>query len=244
MRISTETNTKMRRPITAFAVYLLIVLLPGCGSDSPAGLDGLGDLPPSPGQGSLAMKVVARVEGLDTGADAYQTDFTVTVTDTLGAAVSGARVTVGGAFGTVTLTEDEAEAGTYASTRTGYVLGSYTLDVRSGPDSLVGVTEVAPAVHAITTPTPNSVVPANTALNVQWKRPATADQCRLETRDYDSDWIYGDPGTLWTPTIGNPPRADQRIRVTRRNVQVTTFGLPGSQLSVSIRKTVEPVVAE
>ncbi len=81
-------------------------------------------------------------------------------------------------------------------------------------------------------------------LAARWARVVLSDQCRLETRDYDSDWIFGDTSTLWVPSVGNPPRTDQRVRVSRRNVQLTAAGLPVSQLSVSLRRSVEPIIAQ
>jgi hypothetical protein len=200
-------------------------------------------LPDSPGTGTLTLKVVAEAQGRDSGPGTYETDFVATVTDSMGAPVSGAVVTFDGVFGRIVLLEDGLSAGTYAATRDGYEPGSYTLLVIAGADSVVGVTTHAPAVHTVTSPAAGDTVTADTALHVRWTRPSLADECRLETRDYDSSWVFGDPGNLWTPTIGNPARTDQRVRVKRRNVQIANGGLAGSQLSVRIRRTVEPVIA-
>jgi hypothetical protein len=219
----------------------LVVLLAAlaCSDDSSVAPDDAGSLPPSAGSGTGTLQVVAEVEGRDIGGG-FETEFVASVVDTAGDPVS-ASVRVSGRFGELGLAEESP--GTYRAFRSGYETGSYTLEVTSGVGSVTGVTVVAPDIHTITTPTSGETVDANTALNVRWTRGTTAAECRLETLDYDSDWIYGDPGTLWTPSIGNPPRTDQRVRIKRRNVQEPAGGLSGSRFSVRIRCTVEPIVA-
>jgi len=184
---------------------------------------------------------MAEVQARDVSTGAFETEFLVTVSDTLGAPVAGAVVTISGGFGAVRLAE--GLPGSYASLRPGYETGSYTLNVRSGTDSLTGVTTHAPSMHVITKPAPNDTVTAGLAINVRWDRSVPTDECRLETRDYDSNWIYGDPGTLWAPGIGNPARTDQRVRIKRRNFEIPAAGLPGSHFSVRLRRSVEPVVS-
>jgi hypothetical protein len=236
MRIALESITRSRWP--AIAALILLAASLSC-KEEPAGPALAQE---SSGDGTLTLKVVAEAEGHDTAVNSYETVFTATVSDTLGAPVSGATVTIVAAFGTLVLQEDVA--GTYRAVFGGYRVGSYTLDVARGADRVTGVTVMAPAIHTVTKPAANDSVTADTAFNVRWTRPDTADETRLETRDYSSDWYYGDQGTSWIPSVGNPPRTDQRLRVYRRNVQIAARGLPGSQLSVSIRRTVEPIVAE
>jgi len=186
--------------------------------------------------------VVAEVQARDVSAIAFETEFLVTVSDTVGAPVAGAVVTISGGFGAVRLAE--GLPGSYAALRPGYETGSYTLNVTSGNDSLTGVTTHAPSTHVITKPVPGDTVTAGLVINVRWSPSAQSDECRLETRDYDSDWIYGDPGTLWAPGIGNPARTDQRVRVKRRNFEIPAAGLPGSHFSVRLRRSVEPIVSQ
>jgi hypothetical protein len=236
-----------KRPYTKLhlwmATNLLAVLLSGagCGDDSPDAPDDLGNLPPSAGSGSGTLRAVVEVGARDIASSQFETEFLATVTDSLGNPVS-ARVVVSGRFGDVQLTEENP--GSYRAVRSGYETGSYTLDVTGEGGSVTGVTVPAPDVHTINYPASGQTVEANVALNVRWTRAERAASCRLETRDYDSDWIYGDPGTLWAPSVGNPPRTDQRIRIERRNVQEPAGGLSGSYFSVYIRCTVEPVVAQ
>lgn len=230
--------------ITAVVVFR-IMLLSGCASDDSL-IDPVlpGTLPDSPGMGSATLQVTAAADIEDTGPATYETKFSATLSDSLGAPVSGASVTFVGAFGTWTLVEDGVTAGLYTSARDGIMQGSYTLNVRAGSDSLTGLTVTAPYTHTIGRPARNETVAANTALNVRWSAPTKANECRLATRDYDSGWIFGDTETLWVPSVGNPPRIDQHVRITRRNVQLTNAGLGISQLSVSVRRTVEPIIAE
>lgn len=239
MRNSNQRYTILQLCVATAALVVLALCWPACG-DSPAGPDA-GNLPPSPGEGSGTLLVVAEVQGRDVSDSVFETEFLATVTDTSGVPVSGS-VVISGGFGEVKLAE--GLPGSYSALRTGYDTGSYTLRVTSAAGSVSGVTAVAPDVHTITAPTSDQVVEANTALYVRWTREVPAAECRLETRDYDSDWVFGDPGVLYAPSVGNPPRTDQRVRVKRRNVQTPQGALFGSQFSVEIRRTVEPVFAQ
>lgn len=234
MHISTRSTLQIG--ILAAALFVA-----GCGNDSSVNPDDAGNLPPSGGTGTGTLRVVVDVEAHAVGGGAYETEFLATVTDTLSQPAS-ASVVVSGRFGDIALGEEGV--GTYRATHSGYQAGSYTLNVSGAGGDVTGVTVVAPDAHTITVPTAGSTVEANTALNVRWTRGIASAQCRLETLDYDSDWIYGDPGTLWTPSIGNPPRTDQSVSITRRNVQEPAGALPGSRLTVGIRCTVEPVISQ
>ena len=225
-------------------VLLLVVamLSGGCSdSESPAEPDLSGQLPRSSGGGSGSLLVIAEVQARDVSTSLFETEFLVTVVDTAGAPVAGAVVTISGGFRAVRLAE--GLPGSYTALRSGYETGSYTLNVTSGTDSLTGVTTHAPSMHAISKPAPGDTVTAGMAINVRWDRSVVSDECRLETRDYDSSWIYGDPGTLWAPGIGNPARTDQRVRIKRRNFEIPAAGLPGSHFSVRLRRSVEPIIS-
>jgi hypothetical protein len=240
MHISKRPSANLQLWITAALLAFALTGL-GCGDDSSVVPVDSGSLPPSAGSGSGTLLAVVEIESRDIAGGGYETEFLATVTDTLGEPVSG-RVVVSGRFGDVQLAEEVP--GTYRAAHSGYATGSYTLNITDDAGSITGVTVLAPVIHTITTPTGGQTVEANTALNVRWSRAEPALQCRLDTRDYDSDWINGDPGTLWTPSVGNPPRTDQRIRIERRNVQEPAGGLSGSLISVSIRRTIAPVIAE
>ena len=217
----------------------------GCSSsDSPSGPVG-GGLADSPGSGTGTLRVVVQAEGRDTGPGTFETDFFATVTDTTGAPVSGATVTISGGFGTVTLSEDTLAAGDYSlMMHPGYAGGLYTLNVTSGADNVTSVRATAPTLHTITSPVANAVTTADVPISVTWSRSTLADESRVESRDYTGPWVAGDPGTLTVPDTGNPVRTDQRFRIKRRNVQPAAGGLPGSQLTVRIRVSVEPVICQ
>jgi hypothetical protein len=240
MHIWTPRRAKLQ--FCTLVTALIAVALSGvaCDKDSSVAPDDTGNLPPSAGTGTGTLRVVVTVEGRESGGD-FETEFLATVADTLGAPAT-ARVVVSGRVGEVELAEEAP--GSYRAVRSGYETGSYTLDVTSDGGSVAGVTVIAPDVHDITQPASGQTVEANTALNVRWTGAERSAHCRLETLDYDSDWVYGDPGTLYAPSVGNPPRTDQRIRVERRNSQAPAGGLFGSVFSVSIRRTVEPIVAQ
>lgn len=240
MRNSNHPRAALQSWTAAVVLAMLMLCVFSCGEDSPAG-PVLGNDPPSPGEGTGTLLVTAEVQGRSVNGSVSETEFLATVSDTLGAPVSGS-VTVTGRFGNLQL--EEGAPGSYSAVRSGYDTGSYTLNVTSGPDKVTGVTVLAPDIHVITTPTANQVVESNTALNVRWTRPESASECRLETRDYDSDWIFGDTGTLWVPSVGNPPRVDQRIGIERRNYQIPQGALPLSRFSVGIRCAVEPIIAQ
>jgi len=185
--------------------------------------------------------VVVEVEGREVTDNVFQTVFLATVTDTMGEPVSGS-VVVSGLFGDVQLSE--GPPGSYTASRTGYDTGSYTLNVESVAGSVTRVTTLAPGIHTMTLPTAQQVIDSNTALLIRWTRATAAAESFVDTRDYDSDWFFGDTGTYWTPTWANPARTDQRVRVTRRNFQAPAGALPLSRFSVGIRRTVEPVVSQ
>lgn len=230
-----------RRSLLHFGMLAAVLFAVGCAGDSSVAPDDKGNLPPSGGTGTGTLRVVAEVEGYDLGGGDFETEFIATVTDTLDQPAS-VTVVVSGRFGDVQLAEETP--GSYRALRPGYETGSYTLNVAGDAGNVTAVTAVAPDIHVITVPAAGDTVAAGTALNVRWTHAATSAQCRLATLDYDSDWIYGDPGTLWTPSIGNPPRTDQRVSLTRRNVQEPAGALPGSRLAVGIRCAVEPVIAQ
>ncbi len=237
--------TYMKLSAFSAAIVVLAILSIGCGgSSSPAGTSGL---LASPGSGTGTLKVVAAAEGRDTGPGTSQfaTDFRATVTDANDAPVSGANVTISGTFGTVTLLEDPLVAGNYVlDNYPGFAGGSYTLNVTSGADTVTGVRATTPKIHSITSPVANSVVTAGMPVNVTWSRSTTADESRVESRDYTGTWTAGDPGVLTIPGANNPARTDQRFGIERRVIQPAAGGLPGSQLTVQILIGVEPVISQ
>ena len=223
-----------------------LITAAGCsGSDSPTGTGtGTGGGPLNGGSGTATLKIVMQIEGGDIGGGAFDTDFLATVTDTVDSLVSGATVTVTGPFGSISLVEDALNPGSYSATRAGYTSGTYVANVVRGLDNVTNVRVVAPTPHTITSPRPQDLVATNQPIDVRWTRIELAEESRVETRDYVGLWVTGDTGALTIPAIGNPPRADQRVRVKRVNRQDANGGLPGSAVSASIRLTVEPVISQ
>ncbi len=197
---------------------------------------------PPGGTGTNTLLVTADVAGSDVAPGVFSTDLTVSVSDTTGAPVSGATVQFMTPTGAVALPEDGATPGTYRTSRSGYAMGTYTLDVTRGADRVSGAWVVAPDVHTITAPAPNDTIPATSPLGVSWNRVSIAQEALIESRDYQSA-AEPDDGTSQVPPSGNPARADQRIRVFRLNRTLITGGRPGSELEATIRNSVDPVVA-
>ena len=196
-----------------------------------------------PGTGTATLRVNGEIEGQDV-AGGFVTQFLVSVRDAAGAPVSGAVVIVRNtALGTVNLLELSAASGDYEATVNSFASGDYRLDVTRGTDNVLGVVVGGLAAHQITSPVANGTAPAGQAMTVTWSRPSEAVAVDLGTRDFLAEGIP-DAGTYTIPAGNNPVRPDQRIRVSRYNQVNIGGGLVGSQLKLSIRNTVEPVVVQ
>ncbi len=229
----------------SWAAGMIVVLgaVAGCGGGGGGG----NPLAPNPGgggnQSARNLVIAASVAGLDTAPGTFNTDFTVSLTDTLGAAQSGARVSISDSAGTVALTEDPGLPGTYRASRAGYTEGTYTLDVTLGSAQVTGVTVAAPDLHTITSPTANETIQANRPIQPSWSRTSVAQEAVLETKDYRTG-VQADDGRGTIPAPGNPPRNDQRVSVTRFNRTLISGAGAGSTFEASIRNSVEPVIAQ
>ncbi|HEU5303885.1 MAG TPA: hypothetical protein VFU40_04510 [Gemmatimonadales bacterium] len=172
------------------------------------------------------------------------TEFLVSVRDAAGAPVSGAVVTVRNtALGTVNLLELNAASGDYEATVNTFASGDYRLDVTRGLDNVQGVVVGGMSAHRILQPPADTTITANQPFTVTWTRPSEAVAADLETRDFSTTGIP-DAGTFTISAADNPARPDQRIRLWRYNRVDIAGGLPGSQLKLSIRNTVEPVIVQ
>jgi hypothetical protein len=238
--MSAKISSVAARAGLAGTAAVFLTLGAGCGSDNPAGPGG-GSPPGGSGTGTLLVQ--ADVSGSDVGSGVFQTDFTVTLRDTLGATVSGASVGVSTPTGSVILAEDGAVPGTYRAARAGYAPGTCQLTVSRGADGVSSVWVVAPDVHTVTSPAANDTVAAGQPLNVTWTRSRASLEVTLETRDYQSTAPELDDGVSVVPAPGNPARGDQRVRVFRLNRTLMAGGLPGSRFEARIRNSIEPVVA-
>jgi hypothetical protein len=217
-----------------------LVVWAACGGDDSTGPAVVRN---DPGTGTRTMKVTADIEGKDVPGG-FMTDFTVSLRDAQGGAISGASVTIqNGTLGTVTLLEETAGSGDYSASRNTFAPGDYRLDVVKDTQSVRGVVVGGIAAHEITSPTANDTVPANQPLTVVWTRPSEAAGVDLETRDFSADGI-ADSGSFVVPAEFIRPRNDERIRVKRFNKVDIAGGLFGSRLKLSIRNTVEPIVVQ
>ncbi|MFQ5511801.1 MAG: hypothetical protein ACE5EO_08130 [Candidatus Krumholzibacteriia bacterium] len=236
------TRSRIVPTLSRFALFCVALLLAGCGgSDTPSV-----PLIINPGgTGTMTLQVNAQALGADAGpGGSLNTDFIVAVSDTLGGPVSGAAVAVQTPYGIVTLTEDPLTPGTYNGVSSAYQPGVYSVSVVRGPDNVSGVSVVGPDIHTITSPAAQATVGKDIPIDVRWTRSATAQESRVETRDYVGNWSMSDPGVMTVPASGNPPRVDQRFRVKRANRQAAAGGLAGSDFRVRIRTTVEPVISQ
>ncbi|HET9253226.1 MAG TPA: carboxypeptidase-like regulatory domain-containing protein [Candidatus Eisenbacteria bacterium] len=229
---------------SGWVVLALITLLvvSGCGGDN-----GVKPQPQPQDQGTPTaaggLVIHASASGADTDSGMFSTGFEATVTDTTGAAVSGATVTMSDDGGSVPLTEVPGTPGTYRASRSGLPSGMLTLDVTAGTAQLLGATVPVPDLHVITSHGPNDVIQASHPIHLTWSRAAAATEATIETKNYQGAPEVDD-GTKTIPTPGNPARNDQAIRVTRANRVPLAGAAPGSTLQASVRTSVEPIVAQ
>ncbi|HEU4681832.1 MAG TPA: hypothetical protein VFS51_08805 [Gemmatimonadales bacterium] len=196
-----------------------------------------------PGTGTATLRVTGEIEGQDV-AGGFVTQMVVSVRDAAGAPVSGAAVIVrNGALGTVNLLELSAASGDYEATVNTFASGDYRLDVTKGIDNVQGVVVGGLSAHRILGPRADTTITANQPFTITWTRPSEAVAAELETHDFSVDAIT-DAGSYTIAAVDNPARPDQRIRLWRYNQVNIAGGLAGSELRLSIRNTVEPVVVQ
>ncbi|GAC1655222.1 MAG: hypothetical protein NVS4B3_19770 [Gemmatimonadaceae bacterium] len=194
----------------------------------------------NPGTGTSTLMVSALVDAVNV-AGGFSTDYTVTVQDRLGAAVSGATVTINNpTAGPLTLPETAPGSGVYFNTKLSFPSGDFRLDVVRGTDNVAGVIVGGPSPHVITTPTNGSVVPANQPLLVRWTVPSISKAATVETRNF-APIVLADTGAYVIAAANNPVNSNQRVRVTRYNEVDMNGGLPGSRLRVVVENTAEPI---
>lgn len=196
-----------------------------------------------PGTGTSTLLVVATIDA-DDAPGGFNTVFDVTVQDGTGNAVSGATVMISnGELGDLNLIETGTGSGDYTASRTTFPRGDFRLTVTRGTDDVRNVILGGPGVHLITEPVASATVTALQPVTVRWDVPSQARSAWVETRDWDSP-IMPDTGGAVIPGALNPARTDGRIRVFRRNEVDLAGGLPGSRLRVTVRQTIEPIIAQ
>jgi hypothetical protein len=211
-------------------IILVAVATAACGGSGHTALD-----QNRAGTGTASLKVTA---------DATVTNSS-TLTDGLGANVSGATVTIqnAGLGGDVALTEATAGSGHYTSSKTVLPSGDFTLSVVRGTDKVQGVVVGNPGTHAINAPVVNTTVAANPQpLAVSWTTPTAAKSVTITTRNYSVQ--APDTGTYSIPPANNPVRTGQRVILKRANEVEIAGGLPGSIFRVAVTTTVDPFTVQ
>jgi len=220
-------------------IVLLTLVTAACGGTSGTAIDRN-----RAGTGSSTLLVSATV-AVTNSATAPTTTLTADVSDGLGAAVTGATVTIqnAGLGGDTALVETPGgTAGHYTASKTSLPAGDFTLSVVKGTDSVQGVVVGSPGLHAINSPALNSTAPANQPLDVSWTTPATAKAATVTTRDYSVQ--VPDTGAYSIATANNPARTGQRVIVSRVNEVDLAGGLPGSRFRVTVTTTVDPFTVQ
>ncbi len=194
-------------------IVLLALVTAACGGTSGTAIDRN-----RAGTGSSTLLVSATV-AVTNSATSPTTSLTADVSDGLGAAVTGATVTIqnAGLGGDTALVETPGgTAGHYTASQTG--------------------------LHAINSPALNSTAPANQPLDVSWTTPAISKSATITTRNYSV--TVPDTGTYTIPAANNPARAGQRVIVKRANEVEIARGLPGSILRATVTTTVDPFTVQ
>lgn len=226
-----------KKPALSLGLAALFVI--GCGDDpvGPAVEQN------NPGTGTRNMLVQGDIEAEDV-AGGFVTTFEVKLRNQAGQPVSGATVVVrAGGAGTLNLLEMDAGSGEYRAQLNSFPKGDFRLDAASGDSMKVqGVVVGGIEQHAITAPSANDTIVAGEPLLIKWTRAAEARGADIETKDFEVEGIP-DSGSFTVPGQENPARDDQRVRVWRFNRVDIDGGLFGSVLKLSIRNTIEPIVA-
>ena len=232
----------MRFSKLTLIVALMSLITVSCGGDSAL------DPVVIPEVGSNSLLVIAAGDGIDIAPGVFTTSFNVDVTDSLGADVIDAVVTIThNALGVVVLPMDVLNPGTYVALINNYFAGTYWLSVRRGTDSLINGRVFSPDLHTIVYPTTSDTLFQNLAFTVLWSRIYSSEEVVIETRDFQTvlatSIISPDSGRYSVPS-GGTLRNDQRVRVSRKNSTNLTTGRTGSNFEASIRNAVEPIVVQ
>lgn len=221
-----------------FATAAMALVLVACGDGTGPAVERN-----DPGTGTSTLRVQGDIEARDVPGG-FVTVMEVRIQDALGDPVSGATVTIrNNDLGTTNLLENGVGSGQYRATVNSFPSGDFRLDVVRDTDAVERVIVGGLAVHTITSPAANATVAADQPLVVEWNRPTEAAGADLETRDFSANGI-SDTGAYTIPANQNPARADQRIRLWRYNRVHIAGGLPGSQLTLEVRNTVEPIIVQ
>jgi hypothetical protein len=193
-----------------------------------------------PGIGSSTLKIAADIDGSASGAA-----YTGTVSDGVGASVSGATVTIANpnlTGGQLRLTEVTANTGKYTSASAAFPAGDFQLGVAKGNDFVRGVIVGGIGAHTINSPAVNSKVAANQPLAISWTTPSQSKQASISTKNMQFDGL--DTGTYTIAGAMNPVNSSQKVQIDRENQVEIAGGLMGSRLRVTYSAKVEPFIVQ
>jgi hypothetical protein len=231
------------RTVLATAV---VVLAPcACGGGDAGFAPGVGN-DPGTGTGTLVVQgaVMASPGRFNAPASRdFETVFSLRVSRN-NRAVANGTVTIASATGKVPLTY---ELGRWTGSSETYDQ-VYALDIASGADRVDSVRIDGPDVHTFSQPLPDSTVPSNMPVTIEWRRAVEADAAALRTET--TDWkAIPDTGSYSLP--GGVLKDDgnrivlHTLRLARTNRVVPAGAAPGSSLSVTIENhlnvSTEPV---
>jgi len=218
-------------------IVLLALVTAACGGTSGTAIDRN-----RAGTGSSTLLVSATVT-VTNSATSPTTSLSADVSDGLGAAVTGATVTIQNAgLGGDTALVEGATPGHYTASNTSLPSGDFTLSVVKGTDSVQGVVVGSPGLHAINSPALNSTATANQPLDVSWTTPAMSKSATITTRNFNVQ--VPDTGAYTIPAANNPARTGQRVIIKRANEVEIARGLPGSILRATVTTTVDPFTVQ
>lgn len=225
------------------AIFIVVAgaAIAACGGGGPEVQAGVGN-------GSLRVEasVSASPVAGERAADAQglRVEFAVDVFDAKGDPVPDAEVVFDSVLGPVTLGGGDCTR-RYCGVQAGYA-GSYGLSVARGGDFLDDVVFYGPAVHTVQAPVAGAEVDAGEPLAVRWAPAGAAERSHVESREFGED-LDGDPGAFELPPeilrFRDDRPEDERVRVRREQSLDLTGGLPGSELTISVRNGVEITTA-
>lgn len=231
-----------KKTISFLVGFSLLTLLVACGAKDKS-VGGLTLPIDNPGVGSGSLRVTATVAGEQADPGAYLTNFTVNIFDSLTLPVNNATVTFRLPNGSLlNIPRDLNTNGRYRYTLNTYTSGTYWLTVTRGTDSIQNAFETGPDIHTITAPALTDTLLTDSAFTVRWARRSLANEAEVSTRDF-GPVETADSGVYLVPAP-QQQRDNQRIRVKRTNEVILNGGLPGSVLSISIRRDLEPIIVQ
>jgi len=225
--------------------HFLVSMLSVCAACGGGALDPGSGNSAGDGTNTLFVDGSARAEPLVTNASDvhdFNTEFEVRVRLNDQSVTTG-TVTMTGNSGTTELVFGDNES--WHGVATGYD-EVYILDVDSGPDNVHGVRVDGPDIHVFTAPLPGDTVDSLQPLDLTWDCDDTADEITLRAGEVDNIAIT-DQGSFTLPAgtlrADSGQTVDNELRLTRANRVTPSGGVPGSDMTVSVRQEITVLAA-